>query len=68
MFLDTFPSAFAGILWNVIHFGSPHPGGINAVYADRSVHSISYDVNVEVFNALGSRNGDETFASSDGVN
>jgi prepilin-type processing-associated H-X9-DG protein len=55
-------------LWNVIHFGSPHPGGINAVYADGSVHSISYDVNVEVFNALGSRNGDETFASSDGVN
>jgi prepilin-type N-terminal cleavage/methylation domain-containing protein/prepilin-type processing-associated H-X9-DG protein len=68
MFRDTFSSAFAGILWNVIHFGSPHPGGINAVYADGSVHSISYDVNVEVFNALGSRNGDESFTSSDGVN
>ena len=56
------------MLCNVIHFGSAHPGGINAVYADGSVHSISFDVDVEVFNALGSRNGDETYTSSDGVN
>ena len=68
LFRDTFSSAFAGVLWNVIHFGSAHPGGINAVYADGSVHSISFDVDVEVFNALGSRNGDETYTSSDGVN
>ncbi len=68
MFRDTFPSAFAGVLWNVIHFGSAHPGGINAVYADGSVHSISFDVDVEVFNAIGSRNGDETYTSSEGVN
>jgi prepilin-type processing-associated H-X9-DG protein len=68
MFRDTFSSAFAGVLWNVVHFGSAHPGGINAVYADGSVHSISFDVNVEVFNALGSRNGDETFTATDGVN
>jgi prepilin-type processing-associated H-X9-DG protein len=68
MFGDNFPSAFAGILWNVIHFGAAHPGGINAVYADGSVHSIAFDIDVEVFNALGSRNGDETFATSEGVN
>jgi prepilin-type N-terminal cleavage/methylation domain-containing protein/prepilin-type processing-associated H-X9-DG protein len=67
MFGDAGPWPFAG-LYNVIHFGAAHPGGINAVYADGSVHSISFDVDVEVFNALGSRNGDETYTSSDGVN
>lgn len=34
-------------------FGSPHPGGINAVFGDGSVHTISYAVNPIVFNALG---------------
>ncbi len=36
-------------------FGSAHPGGINALYADGSVRSIAYDVNVETFNLLGHR-------------
>jgi prepilin-type N-terminal cleavage/methylation domain-containing protein/prepilin-type processing-associated H-X9-DG protein len=44
---------------NVFHFGSAHTNGINGVYADGSVHSISYDIDVVVFNALGTRNGDE---------
>ena len=44
---------------DVFFFGSSHPGGINAVYADGSVHSISYDVDVNLFNALGTRNGEE---------
>jgi prepilin-type processing-associated H-X9-DG protein len=26
------------------HFGSSHPGGVNSVFADGSVHLISYDV------------------------
>ncbi len=34
-------------------FGSPHPTGINAVFADGSVHIISYSVDPTVFNALG---------------
>jgi prepilin-type N-terminal cleavage/methylation domain-containing protein/prepilin-type processing-associated H-X9-DG protein len=49
---------------NVYHFGSAHTNGINAVFADGSVHSISYEVVVQVFNALGSRNGDETIDMS----
>jgi prepilin-type processing-associated H-X9-DG protein len=49
------------------HFGSPHTGGINAVFADGSVHTISYDVDVFVFNSLGTRNGDE-LVDSDAVN
>jgi prepilin-type processing-associated H-X9-DG protein len=44
---------------DVFFFGSSHPSGINAVFADGSVHPISFDVNVLVFNALGSRNGAE---------
>jgi hypothetical protein len=45
---------------DVLFFGSSHPSGINSVYADGSVHSISFEVDVLVFNALGSKNGEET--------
>jgi prepilin-type N-terminal cleavage/methylation domain-containing protein len=57
-------------LYNVLHFGSAHTAGINAVFADGSVHTIGYDVDVLVFNSLGTRNGyavGET-SSLDGVN
>jgi prepilin-type N-terminal cleavage/methylation domain-containing protein len=56
---DNFTAAVAG-LWNVIHFGAAHTSGINAVLADGSVRSFNYDVDVVVFNAMGSRNGEET--------
>jgi prepilin-type processing-associated H-X9-DG protein len=36
-------------------FGSAHSGGINAMFADGSVRSISYDVDLENFNRMGSR-------------
>jgi prepilin-type N-terminal cleavage/methylation domain-containing protein/prepilin-type processing-associated H-X9-DG protein len=42
------------------HFGSAHTAGINAVFADGSVRGFSYDIDVVVFNAMGSRNGEET--------
>jgi prepilin-type N-terminal cleavage/methylation domain-containing protein/prepilin-type processing-associated H-X9-DG protein len=60
---DAGPWPFASVLYNVIHFGSAHTGGINVVYADGSVHTINYDVDPVVFNALGSRNGGEEVAS-----
>ena len=44
---------------DVFIFGSAHPSGINAVYGDGSVHFISFDVDVVVFNNLGTRNGAE---------
>jgi prepilin-type processing-associated H-X9-DG protein len=44
----------------VFFFGSAHPTGINAVYADGSVHTISFEVDGILFNALGTRNGEET--------
>jgi prepilin-type processing-associated H-X9-DG protein len=46
-----------GTAWWEFHFGSAHPGGINAVFADGSVHSIDYSIDLNVFNAFGTRNG-----------
>jgi prepilin-type N-terminal cleavage/methylation domain-containing protein/prepilin-type processing-associated H-X9-DG protein len=43
--------------YNVLQFGSPHTSGINAVFADGSVHTINYDVDLVLFNALGTRAG-----------
>jgi prepilin-type N-terminal cleavage/methylation domain-containing protein len=44
-------------VWNMVMFGSAHTGGFNAVFADGAVHTINYDVDVFVLNALGTRNG-----------
>ncbi len=58
MFGDRGPWPFGGS-WNVNHFGSAHPGGLNAAFADGSVHFIPFEIDVVVFNSLGSRNGGE---------
>jgi prepilin-type N-terminal cleavage/methylation domain-containing protein/prepilin-type processing-associated H-X9-DG protein len=44
---------------DIPYFGSAHPGGFNAVFADGSAHTINYDIDSLVFNALGTRAGDE---------
>jgi type II secretory pathway pseudopilin PulG len=36
-------------------FGSAHAAGINAVFADGSVHHVKYGIDPEIFNALGCR-------------
>src|SRR5207245_1808759 len=41
----------------VAHFGSSHPGGINAVFADGSVRGISYAIDVVTFGHLCNING-----------
>lgn len=43
----------------VFFFGSAHASGINAVFADASARSISYDVDGFLFNNIGTRNGEE---------
>jgi prepilin-type N-terminal cleavage/methylation domain-containing protein/prepilin-type processing-associated H-X9-DG protein len=45
-------------------FGSAHPGGMNALFADGSVTTISYDVDQETFNRLGHRSDGETITQS----
>jgi prepilin-type N-terminal cleavage/methylation domain-containing protein/prepilin-type processing-associated H-X9-DG protein len=57
---------FSGPKWETFVTGSAHSGGLNAVFADGSVHTISYDIEVVVYNALGTRNG--TSAGPGGVN
>jgi prepilin-type processing-associated H-X9-DG protein len=41
------------------HFWSLHHGGSNFLFADGSVHFLSYDVGQSTFQALGTRNGEE---------
>ncbi len=44
---------------DVIYFGSAHPGGFNAVFADGSVHTINYEVNSDLFDRIGDRQDGE---------
>lgn len=44
-------------IWEIFNTGSAHNGGLNVVFADGSVHTINYDIEVYVYNALGTRNG-----------
>ena len=45
-------------IWNQ-SFGGPHPGGIQAVMTDGSVHTVPFSVDPNVWAAVGSRNGGE---------
>jgi len=40
-------------------FGSAHSGGVNAVFADGSVHFLPYEIDQETFNRLGHRSDGE---------
>jgi prepilin-type N-terminal cleavage/methylation domain-containing protein/prepilin-type processing-associated H-X9-DG protein len=44
---------------DVYYFGSAHSGGFNSAFADGSVHTIGYDIDIVVFNGLGTRAGGE---------
>ena len=53
--------------WGV--FGSAHPAGINAVFADGSVHNIKFGLDPDVFNALGHMDdGTNLHADPDSIN
>jgi prepilin-type N-terminal cleavage/methylation domain-containing protein len=45
------------------YFGSAHPAGINAVFADGSVHNIKYGIDPQIFNAMGNMNDGTTLHS-----
>jgi prepilin-type N-terminal cleavage/methylation domain-containing protein/prepilin-type processing-associated H-X9-DG protein len=40
-------------------FGGPHPAGMNAAFADGSVHNIAYDIDHKMFNFLAHRSDGE---------
>jgi prepilin-type N-terminal cleavage/methylation domain-containing protein len=52
--------------WYTLIMGSAHTGAFNAVFADGSTHSIDYEIDIYVLNALGTRNS--TSAGPGGVN
>jgi prepilin-type processing-associated H-X9-DG protein len=50
------PVTTAALLTNAEYgFGSAHPGGVNAVFADGSVHHVVYSINPVLFNELGNK-------------
>jgi prepilin-type N-terminal cleavage/methylation domain-containing protein/prepilin-type processing-associated H-X9-DG protein len=50
---------------NQFQFGSAHPAGMNAVFADGSVHNVKYGIDPDVFNALGNINDGKNLQSDD---
>ncbi len=46
-------------------FGSAHPAGVNAVFADGSVHQVKFGIDPQVFNALGRQDDGTTLHVSD---
>ncbi len=44
---------------DIVYFGSAHTGGFNAIYADGSIQTLNYDIDLVLFNSLGTRAGDE---------
>jgi prepilin-type N-terminal cleavage/methylation domain-containing protein len=54
------PGAVRSIAFNDLPFGSFHSGGVNFACADGSIHFIGDSIDLVVYRALASRNGDET--------
>lgn len=51
----------------VLFFGSAHSGGVNSTFADASCHFISFDIDHLVFNAMGTRAGQEIIDLSEAL-
>ena len=58
------PPQVINVSYYDLQIGSAHPGGFNAVFADGSVHTVSYDIDLPVLNALGTRNGTSSGGAS----
>jgi prepilin-type N-terminal cleavage/methylation domain-containing protein/prepilin-type processing-associated H-X9-DG protein len=59
-------SGITGDYWrSVFLFGSSHPAGMNAVFADGSVHNIKYGIDPQIFNGLAYINDGTSWPSDD---
>ena len=58
-------NALFGPSADVVHFGSAHPAGFNAVFADGSVRTIQYEIDVQVFDWLGDRRDGEVIPADE---
>ncbi|WP_197528476.1 DUF1559 family PulG-like putative transporter [Aeoliella mucimassa] len=56
---DVLDTSARSISVNDLPFGSFHPGGVNFVYGDGSVAFLPDELDLDVYVALGSRNGEE---------
>jgi hypothetical protein len=61
--MDTDRAAFATDGACTVRFGSPHTSGLQAAYADGSVHAIGYDIDPLVWEFLGDRNDGQSTGS-----
>lgn len=50
-------------IWEIFVSGSAHSGGMNVALADGSVRTVSYEIELPVFNALATRSGTSAGAS-----
>ncbi len=63
---DKLGDRWANQYWGSFYlFGSAHPAGINAVFADGSVHQVKFGIDPQVFNALGRMDDMTTLHVSD---
>lgn len=58
------PGDLFGYDRDIYYFGSSHPSGFNAIFADASVRTVNYDIDVVLFNALATRSRDEVVDDS----
>jgi prepilin-type N-terminal cleavage/methylation domain-containing protein len=58
------PNDLFGIDRDVYYFGSAHNSGFNGIFADGSIRTLSYDIDVVLFNALATRAGNEVIDQS----
>jgi prepilin-type N-terminal cleavage/methylation domain-containing protein len=49
---------------DVIYFGSAHAGGFHGIFADGSIRTLAFDINVALFNSLATRAGEEVVDES----
>ncbi|MCI0334827.1 MAG: DUF1559 domain-containing protein [Planctomycetes bacterium] len=58
-FLSLGPADPFGHDKDIPYFGSAHSGGFNCIFADGSIQTLNYDIDVVLFNALATRAGGE---------